>query len=126
MGHDPLTCMPLNIVEQLNQTYTILATLKATECLFELYPNAEGFHVALGTCSGRDIESVQPDFMAAEVFSATHPNSNQKLKKEIDRMAMDSSKHRYVFFASPGYFIGRHQELERPDTGVQVYATELI
>ncbi|MGV7219224.1 hypothetical protein [Bradyrhizobium sp. UFLA05-112] len=29
VGHDPLTGEPLNIVEQLNQTFTILVTLRA-------------------------------------------------------------------------------------------------
>ena len=33
VGHDPLTGEPLNVVEQLNQTFTILVTLSAVERL---------------------------------------------------------------------------------------------
>ena len=124
VGHDPLTGSPLNVVEQLNQTFTILVSLRAVEKLIELHPEAGGFRLALGTSSGRDIESVTPGLVAAEVFSATHPNSNQKLRKEIARLADDPAQYRYVFFASPTYKVGRHEQLEKPGTGVQVYATE--
>jgi hypothetical protein len=126
VGHDPLTGEPLNVVEQLNQTFTILATLKAVEELIKLHPDAGGYPLALGTCGGRDIESVENGLVAAEVFSATHPNSNQKLRKEKDRLATDASKYRYVFFASPCFSAGRHKELETPETGVHVYATEAL
>ena len=71
VGHDPLTGEPLNVVEQLNQTFTILVSLRAIEQLFEIHPDAGGFRLALGTSSGRDIESVKERLVAAEVFSAT-------------------------------------------------------
>ena len=61
VGHDPLTGQPLNLVEQLNQTFTILVSLRAVEKLIELYPEVGGFCLALGTCSGRDIVSVVPE-----------------------------------------------------------------
>jgi len=125
VGHDPLTGNPLNLIEQLNQTYTILATLRAVEQLIEAHPDAGGFQLALGTSSGRDIESVNSGLVTAEVFCATQPNSNQKLNKEIDRMAEDKAKHRYVFFASPSYRPGRHPGLEKPGIEVQVFAVDL-
>ena len=53
VGHDPLTGQPLNVVEQLNQTFTILFSLRAVETLIELHPEAGGFKLALGTSSGR-------------------------------------------------------------------------
>ena len=124
VGHDPLTGEPLNVVEQLNQTFTILVTLRAVERLIELHPDAGGFRLALGTSSGRDIESVAPDMVAAEVFSATHPNSNQKLKNDLARLSADPARHRYVFFAAPGYVAGRHEQLEKTAPGIQVYAVE--
>jgi hypothetical protein len=89
VGHDPLTGEPLNVVEQLNQTFTILVTVRAVEQLIELHSDAGGFRLALGTSSGRDVESVAPDLVAAEIFSATHPNSNQKLKKDLARLDAD-------------------------------------
>lgn len=123
IGHDPLTLEPLNIVEQLNQTFTILATLRAIELLFQLHSDVQGFRMALGTCSGRDIESIEEGLIAAEVFCATHPASNQKLRKDVARMSTDQAKHRYVFFASPSHVRGRLQRLETCD-GVHVYAIE--
>lgn len=124
VGHDPLTGEPLNVVEQLNQTFTILVSLRAVEKLIELYPAAGGFRLALGTSSGRDIESVEPDLVAAEVFSATRPNSNDKLRKDIARLAGDPARHRYVFFAAPSYPTGRQVHLEKDAGGVQVFAVE--
>jgi hypothetical protein len=121
VGHDPLTGVPLNVIEQLNQTFTILVTLRAVERLIELHPDAGGFRLALGTSSGRDIESVVPGMVAAEVFSATHPNSNQKLKKDQARLSTDPARHRYVFFAAPGFEVGRQEQLEKAAPGIQVH-----
>jgi len=42
VGHDPLTGEPLNVVEQLNQTFTILVTLRTVEILIKLHPAAGG------------------------------------------------------------------------------------
>jgi hypothetical protein len=125
IGHDPLTGAPLNVVEQINQTFTILVTLRAVEeLLIKLHPEIRsGYRLALGTSSGRDIESVEKDLVAAEVFSATRPTSNQKLKKDIARLLPDPARHRYVFFACPNFAVGRHPNLES-DPGIQVYAVE--
>ncbi len=123
IDHDPLTGEPRNLVEQLNQTFTILVTLRAVEQLIRLHPEAGGFRLALETSAGRDIESVVPDLVAAEVFSATHPGSNPKLKKDIERLRDDPARHRYVFFAAPGYRAGRQEKLESAE-GIYVYAVD--
>lgn len=124
VGHDPLTGEALNVIEQLNQTFTILVSLRAVGRLIEMHPEANGFRLALATSSGRDIESVEPDLVAAEVFSATHPGSNQKLKKDIARLTSDPARHRYVFFAAPKYTSGRQPHLETVP-GVEVHCVEL-
>jgi hypothetical protein len=77
-----------------------------------MHPEANGFRLALATCAGRDIESVEPNLVAAEVFSATHPGSNQKLKKDIKCLAAVPAQHRYVFFAAPKHSSGRQTALE--------------
>lgn len=123
VGRDPLTGEPLNIVEQLNQTFTIMVSLRAVARLIEMHPEAGGFRLALGTRNGRDIESIMPGLVAAEIFSATHPNSNQKLKKDVARLADDPAPHRYVFFAAPGFKAGRQEQLEKV-RGVQVHAVD--
>lgn len=99
-------------------------SLRAVERLIEMHPETSGFRLALATSSGRDIESVEPNLVAAEVFSATHPGSNQKLKKDIARLAADPARHRYVFFAAPDYTSGRHAELETVP-GVEVHCVQL-
>jgi hypothetical protein len=124
VGHDPLTGEALNVIEQINQTFTILVSLRAVEQLIEMHPEANGFRLALATSSGRDIESVEPDLVAAEAFSATHPASNQKLKKDIVRLASGPARHRYVFFAAPKYASGRQPHLETVP-GVEVHCVEL-
>ncbi len=124
VGHDPLTGEALNVIEQLNQTFTILVSLRAVERLIEMHPEANGFRLALATSSGRDIKSVEPDLVAAEVFSATHPGSNQKLRKDIARLTSDPARHRYVFFAAPKYAIGRQAHLETVP-GIEVHCVEL-
>jgi hypothetical protein len=121
VGHDPLAGEPLNVVEQLNQTFTILVTLWAIERLIELHPDVGGFRFALWTSSGRDIENVEPNLVPAEVFSATHSASNQKLKKDLARLSADPARYRYVFSASPGYAAGRQEKLEA-GSGIQVHA----
>jgi hypothetical protein len=123
VGHDPLTGEALNVVEQLNQTFTILASLRAVERLIEMHAEANGFRLALATRSGRDIESVEPNLVAAEVFSATHPSSNDKLRKDIQRLASDGALHRYVFFAAPNFTRGRQAHLEIV-AGVEVHCVE--
>ena len=124
VGHDPLTGEALNVIEQLNQTFTILVTLRAVEQLIAMHPEANGFRLALATSSGRDIESVEPNLVAAEVFSATHPGSNQKLKKDIARLTTDPARYRYVFFAAPNYACGRQSNLETVP-GIEVYCVDL-
>ena len=124
VGHDPLTGEPLNLVEQINQTFTILVSLRAVEQLITMHPEADGFRLALATSSGRDIESVAPDLVAAEVFSATHPSSNQKLRKDVARLSADPARYRYVFFAAPGYAGGRQLPLETVQ-GVEVHCVEI-
>ena len=52
--------------------------------------------------------------MAAEVFAATKPRSNDKLRKDLVRLSEKAAdyKHRYVFFSCPGFGMGRQTALE--------------
>ena len=102
IGRDPLDpTRPLNLIEQVNQTFTAVVSVRAVEFLFDHHPEAAPFRVNLGTAAGSDIESLEGS-VVAEVFSATHPASNQKLKKDIAKVAAVSAEHRYVFFYCPG------------------------
>ena len=118
-GYHPLTGQPLNLIEQLNQTFTILASFVATRHVLTWFPEVGGLRLNLGTTSGPDIQSIGAELVEAEVFAAVNPNNNRKLQKDIDRMASSSASHRYVFFHSPRWTPGRKPEYERD--GVEVW-----
>ena len=100
-GCDPLDLeRSLNFVEQLNQSFTYLATIEAARWLFERHPEHTPFILNLGTSPGTDIASTN-GAIAAEVFAATHPDSNDKLRKDVEKVGSVSAAHRYVFYLSP-------------------------
>jgi hypothetical protein len=100
-GKDPLDPdRSLNIVEQLNQSFTYLASTAAARWLLEHHPDCVPLVLNLGTAPGSDIESRCGRF-AAETFAATHPKSNDKLRKDIEKVRTSSAQHRFVFFLSP-------------------------
>jgi hypothetical protein len=100
-GCDPLDLnRGLNFVEQLNQSFTYLASLEGAKCLLGRHPEHAPYHLNLGTSPGPDIVS-SDGVVAAETFAATHPDSNDKLKKDLEKIRLTSAKHRYVFYLSP-------------------------
>lgn len=101
VGRDPLSSRPLNFIEQVNQTFTYLATCAALRQLLREHADAAPFVVNLGTAPGFDILS-EDGTVAAEVFAATGPNSNDKLRKDLARVSASSAKYKYVFFSCPG------------------------
>ncbi|MBQ4811111.1 hypothetical protein J8M20_07175 [Pseudoalteromonas luteoviolacea] len=120
VGFDPLdTERELNVLEQINQSFTYLASFNALEVIFELHPELAPLTLNLGTASGSDIES-NCGTLAAEVFASVTPTNNQKLKKDIDKVAATSAKQKYVFFMCPNFEYGRQMNFERD--GVKVWA----
>jgi len=109
IGCDPLDkSKPWNLIEQINQTFTYLASFKAAALLFKWHPNMESLTLNLGTANGTDIESQYDGGVAAEIFAATSPSSNQKLKKDIEKVLSATASYKYVFFICPniekGYY----------------------
>ena len=127
MAWHPVDDRPLNLVEQLNQTWTYLVTLKALPFLFERHPSSGGFRLNLGTASGTDIESVIPGVVAAEVFAAVHPKNNRKLEKDLKKLALEcaSAQFRYVFFGAPGFRHERQHKLETIE-GIEVWGDRCL
>jgi hypothetical protein len=118
VGCDPLsTDRPLNLIEQLNQTFTYLASFKATELLFELHPDCAPFTVNRGTASGHDIQAGSPLHLTAEVFAAVNTSNNDKLKKDLKKLASSPAALRYVFFMCPGIAFGQQSQLENGNGG---------
>jgi hypothetical protein len=102
IGFDPLDASRnLNLIEQVNQTFTYLASLGAARVLFANHEGIEALKLNLGTSPGPDLESSDGKIVA-EVFAATRPSSNDKLNRDIKRAKSFSARYKYVFFMCPG------------------------
>jgi hypothetical protein len=126
VGFHPVDGCALNVVEQINQTWTYTVALAATRQLLELHPGAGGFRLAPGAAASQalDIMSVVEGFVGAEAFAAVDPRNNRKLTKDLDKLAHRLEQHRYVFFMSPLFPGGRRlPQLERD--GVQVWSVDV-
>jgi hypothetical protein len=121
VGHHPLENRRLNLIEQVNQTFTYLATFKALRILLKKHTDAQGFCLNLGTTSGFDIESLTPGLVAAEVFAAVDPKNNKKLDKDMIKVSQSGAKYKYVFFHAPKVNEGRQPHLEKIN-GVEIWA----
>lgn len=103
IGHSPYSIdingnpLPMNLMEQVNQTFTTLVSLKAVSFL-NIFP----ITLNLGDANGRDIYNVEND-VVAEVFAVVTGNSNDKLKEEIRSVAYNPHKlnaaNKYIFCA---------------------------
>jgi hypothetical protein len=124
IGCDPLDAdAPLNLIEQLNQTFTYLASARALKLLIGLHPELAPFTANLGTSPGSDIESSCGEGLAAEAFAAVNTSNNRKLARDIEKVSKTSARYKYVFFMCPGYEEGRHHKLERD--GIQVWSVKV-
>jgi hypothetical protein len=105
VGRHPIEDRPLNLVEQINQTWTYAVALEATRKLIELHPEAGGFKVAPGAHMSipLDIMSVDEGLVGAETFATVHPRNNGKLVADRIKLSSRPELHRYIFFASPAF-----------------------
>jgi hypothetical protein len=123
VGFHPIEDRPLNLVEQLNQTWTYAVALEAARKLLELHPEAGGFNVAPGAHMSipLDIMSIEPGLVGAETFAVTKPGSNNKLNKDLLKLAARPELNRYIFFTAPGFEeTARIPRYER--AGIQVWS----
>lgn len=106
IGSHPLEARALNLVEQINQTFTYLVALKAARLLLEWHPEAGGLRLAPGAHTrgdSLDIEGLMPGVLGAETFAAVAPTNNRKLARDLAKLGTRPETHRYVFFSSPHY-----------------------
>lgn len=121
LGCDPLDAeTPLNLIEQLNQTFTYIASARAAKFLLKAHPELAPFQLNLGTSPGPDIESRAGRGLSAEVFAAVTPASNRKLQRDIQKVCGTTAAFKYVFFMCPGYDEGVQPRLSRD--GVTVWS----
>jgi hypothetical protein len=92
---------PLNLIEQVNQTFSSLVTLEALKFLRRQHPK-KAFIVHLGTAGGSDIES-EDGAIAAEVFAAVDLRNNGKMKKDIEKVGRTKARYKYVFAMCPTF-----------------------
>ncbi len=125
VGFHPVEERPLNIVEQINQTWTYFVAALSAKQLLVLHPTVGGLHLAPGAHASLelDIMSDAPGIVGAETFAAVDPRNNRKLLKDLEKMAARKEVYRYVFFMSPLYpSASRQPALERD--GVQVWSLD--
>ena len=126
VGFHPIQGHPLNVVEQINQTWTFVVALAAARQLLLLHPDAGGFKLAPGAHASLplDIMSEKEGFVGAETFAAVTPQNNKKLAADLSKLAGRSEEHRYVFFMSP-LFPGNKRRPEFEQQGVQVWSVDV-
>jgi hypothetical protein len=126
IGFHPVEDRSLNLVEQINQTWTFVVALLATRKLLEIHPNVGGFKVAPGAHMSLelDIMSEALGLVGAETFAAVDPANNRKLFKDIEKLKGRTEAHRYVFFASPR-FPGTHRRPKLERHGIEVWSVDL-
>ena len=99
IGLAPIKGTELNLMEQLNQSFSDLVIIEAVSDLLSKYPE-KSFEIHLGTESGFDIESTD-GAVAAECFAVTSFISNDKLKKDSQRIINRApERKKYIYFYS--------------------------
>ena len=126
VGFHPIEDRPLNLVEQINQTWTYAVALAAARQLLELHPDAGGYHLAPGAHASKplDIMSEIDGMVGAETFAAVDPANNRKLALDLVKMAARTEQHRYIFFMSPK-FPGAQRLPRFERDGVQVWSVDV-
>ncbi len=124
-GFDPLFDEKTNFIEQINQTFTYLVCLKAAEILITIYPT-KTFKVNFGTKSGYDIFSVDNEIIC-ECFAATAPDSNNKLKKDTEKVFNDDiALKKYVIYYASNPKAQHVDNIRKIYQGVKIIALDNI
>lgn len=126
VGWHPVEDRALNLIEQVNQTWTYAVAILAARQLLDMHPEAKGYRIAPGAhkALALDVMSVEPGLVGAETFAAVTPRNNNKLSGDLTKLAGMSELHRYVFLMCPQFTKpGRVTSLERD--GIQVWAVTL-
>ena len=85
IGFHPIADRALNVVEQINQTFTYAVALVAARELLARHSEAGGFILAPGAHMSRplDIMSQAEGLVGAETFAAVTPSNNGKLAADL-------------------------------------------
>jgi len=126
IGVHPIESRALNLVEQINQTWTFAVAIAAARQLLKLHPDAGAFHLAPGAHASLelDIMSEKAGLVGAETFAAVTPRNNGKLAADLAKLAARSETHRYVFFMCP-LFRGNNRLPQFEKHGIQVWSIDV-
>src|SRR5262245_8865329 len=126
VGFHPLEDRPLNLVEQINQTWTFAVAISAAKQLLCLHPDVGGFRLAPGAHASLDLDimSVEAGRVGAETFAAVTPRNNGKLAADLAKLATRPEHYRYVFFMSP-QFPGNERRPQFERHGVEVWSVDV-
>jgi len=126
VGFHPIAGHPLNIVEQINQTWTFVVAIAAARQLLLLHPDGGGFRLAPGAHASLDLDimSEVEGFVGAETFAAVTPRNNGKFAADLQKLAGRPEAHRYVFFMSPR-FPGNKRLPKFEQHGIQVWSVDV-
>ena len=102
-GFDPSTGTPLNLIEQLNQTFHALAVFAAAEIILDRFEDCGRLRLSPQIDAGVDIKSAGPNAVAAEVFATVYFRNNNKLYDDARSLLEKEAEadHRHVFFYDP-------------------------
>lgn len=95
---DPITGQPSNFIEMINQYYSNMVVAIAAERIIELFPE-QRLQLNTGAKTGFDIVSLD-NTIACECFSVVKVTSNQKMKKDSEKLLNADSQYRFIFFYS--------------------------
>ena len=111
-GNHPWRNGGWNIIEQVNQSFTIMASLAAAEYLLDRFGNFGGLHLNPGARQGRDLISHQPQILAieVEVFTCGEGYFRRKLRNDTRRFIGANADHCFVFFYCPVLFQGNPRQ----------------
>jgi hypothetical protein len=126
VGWHPVEGRALNLVEQVNQTWTYVAAIAAVRHLLVAHPDAGGFRIAPGADMSQplDVMSVADGLVGAETCAVVHPMNNRKIKKDVAKLAGRPELHRYAFFMCP-LFPGTVRRHQFESGGVQVWSVDV-
>lgn len=126
IGIHPIYGNPLNLIEQVNQTFSYLVAIEAARFLLDRHPHAGGFKLAPGAHAALecDVMSIKLGVVAAETFAAVLRTNNRKMVNDIRKLGPSPAMHRYVFFTDAAC---RHRSVEYDSTvdGVEVWTVDV-
>lgn len=109
VGKDPIKGTELNFIEQLNQTFTAVASMKAARHIFLTLKDAHGITMNLGTNAGHDLEVWDKNkklIGISEIFASVKPGNNSKLRDDLRRVRESKIESKLsfgaVYFLMPG------------------------